>query len=113
VRSLTSPNAMMRAQAMSKNFLDPADFPQTRYVGSCQGDTLVGSLTLRGQTHPFNMALTYIGPASQLVAVHGEGILNRYDWGVTGLGMMVGKNIRITNDISLNGKPPLAWHSGS
>jgi polyisoprenoid-binding protein YceI len=113
VRSLTSPNALMRAQTMSKTFLDPEDFPAARYVGSCQGPLLVGSLTLRGQTHPFTMTLTYLGTASELVAIHAEGILNRDEWGLTGLAFVVGKNIRITNDIALNGEPPVPWHSGS
>jgi polyisoprenoid-binding protein YceI len=113
VRSLTAPNAMLRSQTMSKKFLDPDDFPETRYVGMCQGDRLVGSLTLRGQTHPFDMTLTYFGGAGVPVAIHGEGILNRYDWGVGGLSGIVSKNIRITNDISLDGAPPISRHAGS
>lgn len=109
VRSLTAPNALMRARAMSRTFLDPADFPETRYVGTCEGSRLVGSLTLRGQTHPFDMALTYFGTPGRPVAVHAEGVLNRYDWGLDGLRMSIGKTIRITNDIALDGRPPLAW----
>ena len=107
VRSLTAPNAMLRAQSMSKNFLDPQDFPRTHYVGDCQGNRIVGNLTLRGQTHPFDMQFTYTGSAAQPAAVHAEGVLNRYAWGVSGLHMTVGRNIRITNDISLNGTPPV------
>jgi polyisoprenoid-binding protein YceI len=107
VRSLTAPNAFMRSQTMSKGFLDPADYPQTRYTGTCEGGQLVGNLSLRGQTHPFNMRLTYEGTDAQPTAIHAEGTLNRYEWGVNGLGMTVGKNIRVTNDISLTGKPPI------
>jgi polyisoprenoid-binding protein YceI len=106
VRSLTAPNALIRAQTMSKTFLDPMDFPETRYVGACQGSQLTGSLTLRGQTHPFDMALTYSGPPGDPSSVHAVGTLNRYDWGLKGLHLALGKEIRITNDISLDGKPP-------
>jgi polyisoprenoid-binding protein YceI len=107
VRSLTSPNALIRSQTMSKGFLDPDDFPQTHYVGTCQGNSLVGNLTLRGQTHPFTMALTYESSGGQLTGIHAEGILNRYNWGVAGMSLTVSQNIRVTNDISLNGQPPV------
>ncbi len=109
VRSLTAPNAIIRAQTMSKSFLDPDDYPQTRFIGTCQngGASLAGNLTLRGQTHPFTMALTQEISNGQVTGLHAEGTLNRYDWGLTGLSMTVGKNIRVTNDISLNGQPPI------
>jgi polyisoprenoid-binding protein YceI len=106
VRSLTAPNALIRSQTMSKGFLDPDDYPQTHYVGTCQGGQLVGNLTLRGQTHPFNMAITYEGTGGQVTGVHTEGTLNRYDWGVNGMSLTVSKNIRVTNDVSFNGQPP-------
>jgi len=108
VRSLTSPNALIRSQTMSKGFLDPDDYPNTSFTGTCQGNNLVGDLTLRGQTHPFTMAITYETNNGQLTGMHTEGTLNRYDWGVTGMSMTVGKMIRVTNDISLNGQPPVA-----
>jgi polyisoprenoid-binding protein YceI len=107
VRSLTSPNAIIRSQTMSKSFLDPDDYPETHFTGTCQGDNLVGNLTLHGQTHPFTMAVTYERTNGALTAIHTEGTLNRYDWGVTGMSMTVGQNIRVTNDISLNGQPPV------
>jgi polyisoprenoid-binding protein YceI len=107
VRSLTSPNAIIRSQTMSKNFLDPDDYPNTHYVGTCQGDNLVGNLTLRGQTHPFTMAVTYESTGGAVTGIHTEGVLNRYNWGIAGMSMTVGQNIRVTNDISLNGQPPV------
>ncbi len=108
VRSLTSPNALIRAQTMSKGFLDPDDYPNTSFTGTCQGSNLVGTLTLRGQTHPFTMAVTYETSNGQLTGIHTEGTLNRYDWGVNGMSMTVSQMIRVTNDISLNGQPPVA-----
>jgi polyisoprenoid-binding protein YceI len=108
VRSLTSPNALIRSQTMSKGFLDPDDYPNTSFTGTCQGNDLVGNLTLRGQTHPFTMAVTFETSNGQLTGIHTEGTLNRYDWGVNGMSLTVSKMIRVTNDISLNGQPPVA-----
>ncbi len=107
VESLELPNALIRSQTMSPGFLDPAQYPTQHYVGTCQGDRLVGDLTMRGQTHPFSMSLTRETTGGQLTGLHLEGQLNRYDWGLNGLGMTVGKIIRVTNDISLDGKPPV------
>jgi len=106
VRSLSSPNALIRSQTMSASFLDPDQYPTTRYIGTCQGDMLVGNLTMRGQTHRFNMALNYVMSGNRLAEIHAEGTLNRYDWGLDGLTMTVGKMIRVTNDISVDGQPP-------
>lgn len=108
VASLELPNALIRSQTMSQGFLDPTEYPTTVFTGDCQdgGTNLVGNLTLRGQTHPFTMAITYVSTGNQVTSIHTEGSLNRYDWGLTGLTMTVGKVIRVTNDISLNGQPP-------
>ncbi|HEY1857523.1 YceI family protein [Acidocella sp.] len=106
VESLALPNALIRSQTMSKAFLDPAEYPTQHYVGDCAAGRLQGQLTMRGQTHPFDMAVSYTSANGQITAIHTEGVLNRYDWGLNGLTMTVGKMIRVTNDISLNGQPP-------
>ena len=54
------------------------------------------------------MAITYVTSGGKITEMHTEGTLNRYDWGLTGLTMTVGKMIRVTNDISLDGQPPAA-----
>jgi polyisoprenoid-binding protein YceI len=108
VRSLTAPNGLIYSQIMSPGFLDPADYPTQHYVGTCQGDQMNGALTMRGQTHPFNLTITYETTNGQLTGIHTEGTLNRHDWGVNGRSMTVGSMIRVTNDISLNGQPPVA-----
>jgi polyisoprenoid-binding protein YceI len=106
VESMRLPNALVRSQTMSPDFLDPAKYPTQHYVGDCRGGTLVGELTMRGQTHPFDMAITEKRAGGQLTGLHLEGALNRYDWGLVGHGMIIGKMIQVTNDISLNGQPP-------
>jgi polyisoprenoid-binding protein YceI len=103
VESLQLPNALIRSQTMSAGFLDPAEYPQQHYIGDCAGDRLNGNLTMRGQTHPFGMAITRGLTGGRLTSLHLQGTLNRYQWGISGLSMTVGKMITVTNDISLVG----------
>ncbi len=103
VESLQLPNALIRSQTMSAGFLDPANYPQQHYVGDCQGNMLNGNLTMRGQTHPFDMVVTEGFTGAALTSLHLQGTLNRYDWGISGLSMTVGKMITVTNDIDLSG----------
>ena len=111
-RSLQMPNAIFRARVMAKDFLDPAKYPTTHYVGHCtnNGQTLVGDLTMHGQTHPFTMAITDEIVNNTLVGLYTEGKLNRYHWGLDGQGMTVGKIITVMDTISLNGQPPKRPH---
>jgi len=101
VESLKLPNALIRSQTMSKGFLDPQDYPTQHYTGTCTGGVLKGQLTMRGQTHAFDMAVTNEMTGGVLTGFHLEGTLNRYDWGLNGLTLTVGKMIRVTNDIEL------------
>lgn len=107
-KSLALPNAIVRSQVMSKGFLDPDQYPKTSFVGKCanKGTELDGSLTLHGETHPFDMKLTEVMKGGKLVGFDSVGKLNRYHWGLNGLKMVVGKTITVTNAISLNGQPP-------
>jgi len=107
VKSMELPNALVRSQTMSASFLDPDQYPTQHYVGDCEGDKLVGQLTMHGQTHPFDMTQTLVKTNEVVTEIHTEGTLNRYEWGLNGNGMTVGKMIRVTNDISLDGKPPV------
>jgi polyisoprenoid-binding protein YceI len=101
VASLKMPNALIQSQTMSAGFLDPAEYPTQHYVAICQGGMLAGQLTMRGQTHPFNMALTYEMAGGKLTGIHTEGVLNRHDWGINGMSLTVGKMIRVTNEIAV------------
>ena len=106
VQSLALPNALMRQQTMSAGFLDPARYPLQHYVATCQGAKLTGNLTMHGQTHAFTMAVRWQRQSGAPATLHAAGTLNRQDWGIDGLKLLVGDTIRVTNDISLNGMPP-------
>jgi Uncharacterized conserved protein len=107
-RSLALPNAIVRGQVMAKDFLDPQKYPTSRYVGTCadNGTMMIGNLTNHGQTHKFDMKITYVVKDGKLIGIDTEGAFNRYHWGLNGESMTVGKMIRVTNKISLDGKPP-------
>ncbi|HET9148829.1 MAG TPA: YceI family protein [Acetobacteraceae bacterium] len=108
IRSLTAPNALVRAQVMSRGFLDPARYPTARFQGRCSkgGTEIAGMLTLHGQTHPFTMTMTDVTRGGALIGFDTRGVLDRYEWGLNGLRMMVGRTITVTNAVSLDGKPP-------
>ncbi len=107
-RSLALPNAIIRGQVMAKDFLDPDKYPTSRYVGTCTkgGTVMAGKLTNHGQTHRFDMAVIYRMVDGKLADIDTAGSFNRYHWGLTGQSMTVSKMIRVTNKISLDGKPP-------
>lgn len=107
-RSLALPNAIVRGQVMAKDFLDPQKYPTSRYVGTCtdNGTIMRGQLTNHGQTHPFDMNITYVTKDGKLIGIDTAGAFNRYHWGLNGDSMTVSKMIRVTNKISLDGQPP-------
>ncbi len=108
VKSLQFPNGLIRSQALSPGFLDPALYPAMRYIGDCASGRLVGTLTMHGQSHAFDMALTEVFNGGALTGLHIAGKLDRYDWGLTGLTMTLAKVVSISEDISLDGRlePP-------
>jgi polyisoprenoid-binding protein YceI len=107
-RSLALPNALVRGQVMAKDFLDPDKYPTSRYVGTCtkNGTVMDGELTNHGQTHKFDMDISYRMVEGKIAAIDFAGAFNRYQWGLNGQSMTVSKMIRVTNKISLDGKPP-------
>lgn len=101
-----------RGPVMSKSFLDPAQYPTMHYQGHCtdHGARMTGKLTMRGQTHPFDMTVSFIQKAGKPVQIDTAGTLDRYEWGLNGLSMLVGRKIRVTNVISLTGQAPQPQH---
>ena len=108
VKSLTAPTLMIRAQVMSKDFLDPDRYPIMRFEGRCRenGSVLAGALTMHGQTHPFAMRVTDVYSNGRLTEFKTSGTLDRYEWGLDGLKMLVGPKITVTDAVSLDGRPP-------
>ena len=70
--------------------MDVAQFPELAFHGACQGERVIGDLTMHGQTHP--VTLDYTRSAGTIVAT---GRLRRADWGITGSPLTGGSTIRI------------------
>ncbi len=88
--SLAMENSSIQERITGPESMDVARFPELAFHGDCQGDTVAGSLTLHGQTHP--LALDVKRVEHSIVAT---GRLKRADWGLTSHPLLGGSTIRI------------------
>lgn len=90
VASLAMEDAERTPEVLSADLLDAARYPLLAYRGRCAGDTVVGLLTMHGQTHPLTLRLDRDQDAYAAV-----GPVRRADWGVVGRPMTAGATVRI------------------
>lgn len=88
--SLAMSSESVRDQIIGPEMMDAARFPALAFHGTCQGEAVVGNLTMHGETHP--VALDYTRSAGTIVAT---GRLRRADWGITGSPLIGGSVIRM------------------
>lgn len=88
--SLAMDDASIGERITGPEYMDVGHFPGLAFHGGCQGDTIAGSLTLHGQTHPF--ALDLKRSARSIVAT---GHLQRAEWGMAAHPLIGGSTIRI------------------
>jgi polyisoprenoid-binding protein YceI len=88
--SLAMSNESVRDKIIGPEMMDAARFPDLAFHGTCQGATVLGDLTMHGQTHP--VSLDYTRSGGTVVAT---GRLRRADWGITGSPLTGGSTIRI------------------
>lgn len=88
--SLVMATQSIRDQMTGPTFMDVVRFPTFAFQGNCQGDTLAGSLTLHGETHPLTLELVRSGQG-----IIATGKLRRGDWGMKTPSMIAGSTIRI------------------
>jgi polyisoprenoid-binding protein YceI len=74
--------------------MDVAQFPELVFHGGCQGQTVIGELTLHGQTHPFVLDLN-----RRPDGIVATGRMKRAEWGITGHPVLGGAIIRIQVDL--------------
>jgi polyisoprenoid-binding protein YceI len=103
-RSLAMEDTTIRETITGPDFMDATQFPDLAFHGACQGNTVAGSLTLHGQTHPF--ALDLERSPNGIIAT---GRLKRAEWGITSHPFTGGSTIRIRVQIP----NPLPAFSGS
>lgn len=109
VRSLVLDSAVMRAFVMSEGFLDPEAFPTIAVTGACRPEivagraatSLVGEMTMRGQTRPVMFQGHNVFDGRLLTAIVGIGTIDRRDWGVGGIMGTVEPMMRVETRIDL------------
>lgn len=109
VRSLVLDSAVMRVFVMSEGFLDPDAFPTVTVAGSCRPEivagraavSLVGTMTMRGQTRPVTFMARNLFEGRLLTAIIGTGTIDRRNWGVGGVMGTVEPAMRVETRIDL------------
>jgi polyisoprenoid-binding protein YceI len=88
--SLAMSSETIRERITGPGMMDVTRFPDVAFNGTCQGEAVVGDLTMHGETHP--VTLDYIRSAGMIVAT---GRIQRAEWGITGSNLIGGPVIRI------------------
>jgi polyisoprenoid-binding protein YceI len=88
--SLAMSSEQIRDRIIGPGMMDAARFPGLTFHGVCQGEAVVGELTMHGETHPFT--LDFKRSAGKVTAT---GTLHRAEWGITGSAVIGGPTIRI------------------
>src|ERR1700712_2453636 len=88
--SLKMLNEAIRDRITGPDMMDVARFPDLVFRGICQAATIIGDLTMHGETHP--VTLDFNRSKGTIVA---SGELRRAQWGITGSPLMGGSMIRI------------------
>jgi polyisoprenoid-binding protein YceI len=88
--SLVMGSDAIRDRIIGPGMMDAVRFPALSFQGACQGTTVVGALTMHGETHPFSLDYSRAGGK-----VTATGRLRRAEWGITGSALIGGPVIRI------------------
>jgi polyisoprenoid-binding protein YceI len=88
--SLAMGSETIRERITGPGMMDVARYPDVAFNGTCQGNAVVGALTMHGETHP--MTLDFVRSAGTIVAT---GRIQRAEWGITGSQLIGGPTIRI------------------
>jgi polyisoprenoid-binding protein YceI len=97
--SLRMPVPSWTSRALSPEMLNAQTYPTAQFNGSCAPDEAQGSLTLHGVTRSFALRAHQTG-----TTLTATGHLNRRDFGITGLPMLLSQDIRITVTVPVGGR---------
>lgn len=105
---LDTHNDMRDGDLRSAHYFDVATYPEMRFASTkIEGDskhfTIIGDLTMHGQTHPVTLSAQVVGAGKSprgrsIVAYAATATIDRTQWGMTYGPMIVGNSI----DISIN-----------
>ncbi|MBB3173820.1 polyisoprenoid-binding protein YceI [Endobacter medicaginis] len=86
---------MVTSTVLAKDFMDPDTYPTSSFTGACKpgadGPVLAGDLTVHGQTHPFELQVTFKDHV-----LTNSGTFKRSEWGITGHQGMIGNATKVT-----------------
>ena len=88
--SLSMSSAAIRDRITGPGMVNVAVFPYLTFRGSCQNSTIVGDLTMHGETHM--VTFDYTRAAGTITAT---GRLRRAKWGITGNSLLGGSTVRL------------------
>ncbi len=88
--SLAMSSETIRDRITGPEMMDVTRFPDLAFNGTCQGEAVVGDLTMHGQTHKVALDITRLPEA-----IIATGRVRRADWGITGSKLIGGPVIRI------------------
>jgi polyisoprenoid-binding protein YceI len=94
--SLLAQDASLHDTIVGPDFMDAARFPSLDYAGTCQANSIAGTLGMHGVTRPFALSLAW--HRDQVMA---EGSLQRADWGMTSMPILGGRTVRIRVTVPL------------
>jgi polyisoprenoid-binding protein YceI len=106
-RALTAGDAATANRLKSPAFFDIARFPTIHFRGQSMAMTgdrsavVTGQLTARGVTRPSVLRVTFAAPPAHItgrdpVALTGSTVIDRRDFGMNALPMVVGRKVTIT-----------------
>lgn len=88
--SLEMSNNLIRNRIIGPGMMDVVRFPGLSFQGVCQGEAVVGDLTMHGETH--SVTLDYTRSAGLVTAT---GRVRRAEWGMKGSALVGGPTVRI------------------
>ena len=91
---------MVTSTVLAKDFMDPETYPTTTFNGACKpgtdGPVLAGDLTVHGQTHPFELKVSFVNHVLTTT-----GTFKRTEWGITSHQGLIGNATKVTVITSL------------
>ena len=87
--------------ALGQTMLDAQHYPTMRFVGQCQGSSLIGMLTLHGVTRRVVLAIRRSG-----MHVVATGSVRRWDFAIRGMPGVVGQRVGLRFDATLPAASP-------
>ncbi|MGX7824388.1 YceI family protein [Actinokineospora sp. 24-640] len=103
--SFTTGNKARDGMVRSATYLDTGNHPEITYTATGMdktedGWTLRGTLTVRGETRPLPVRIESASVDGDQVVVHAAADVDRYEFGITAMKGMTGRNLALHLDLT-------------